>query len=474
MDNKVLNIAPEAQQLRILIVDDEYIVRTSLRVALETLNCIVSELEDGSSIFEAINAFRPDIILLDVMMPTRSGYEVCRELRNNSKTQDILIVLLTGLDSKEARLEGFKSGADDFLIKPVDRSELAIRFHSLVKQANYRRAAAQHHSLEYVLEMLNIPFLVTDSSDFIIQANSIAKDIFRISDAVPGLKMDLTALLSRSGFDVLNGGNSWVRRETEYLQSKIYDILRIKTADEQSNIIIAVDQTQLLKAERVAEAVISTISHKLKTPLNILSMSVDIIGDDVKNCQQLEFLTYCRKAISELNQLIQRGLEYAEAPIIGIGNERLALEEINSCVNEASQMAGVKIDTISISIINNLAELVISKRALILVLQECFLNCQKFHPKHTPKIDITICESGDEVSLVVADDGQGIDPDVCKFVGMPFFQIEKYQTGQVRGWGLGFGLIWQYIILSGGRFHIRNRSKGAGSEISFRLPIGKT
>src|SRR5258708_12804207 len=79
----------------------------------------------------------PDLILLDVIMPGKTGYELCRELKSDPLTRLIPVVMITGLTAREDRLKGIEAGADDFLSKPINPEELFARVSSLLKLKEY-------------------------------------------------------------------------------------------------------------------------------------------------------------------------------------------------------------------------------------------------------------------------------------------------------------------------------------------------
>ncbi|MBD0268145.1 MAG: response regulator [Cyanobacteria bacterium Co-bin8] len=94
----------------------------------------VVEADCGPQALELVQETCPDLILLDVMMPGMSGFEVCRRLKKNESTRLIPVVFLTGSNERQVRLEGIQAGADDFLTKPFDQAELTARVKSLVYQ----------------------------------------------------------------------------------------------------------------------------------------------------------------------------------------------------------------------------------------------------------------------------------------------------------------------------------------------------
>ncbi|MEC4853156.1 MAG: ATP-binding protein, partial [Jaaginema sp. PMC 1079.18] len=112
----------------ILIVDDDPVNRQVLLNYLALENYIMTQAENGMEALELINnGYRPDLILLDIMMPKMTGYEVCQRLRNHYASGELPIVLLTAKIQVSDLVEGFDSGANDYLTKPISKKELLAR-----------------------------------------------------------------------------------------------------------------------------------------------------------------------------------------------------------------------------------------------------------------------------------------------------------------------------------------------------------
>src|SRR6266478_4563526 len=118
---------------KILVVDDDAANRELLQESLVAEGLEVVTAPDGRSSLEEFARLKPDLVLLDVNMPFLDGFEVCRRLKSNPETRLTPVVLVTGLTGREDRVRGIKSGADGFLSKPVDQSELLARVRSLLK-----------------------------------------------------------------------------------------------------------------------------------------------------------------------------------------------------------------------------------------------------------------------------------------------------------------------------------------------------
>ena len=111
----------------VLIVDDEPSGRKNLKVLLMPQGYNIAVACNGAEALQLAAELLPDVILLDVMMPDMDGFEVCRRLRANPVLAEVPVIMLTALDDRSSRLEGIEAGADDFISKPFDRTELRLQ-----------------------------------------------------------------------------------------------------------------------------------------------------------------------------------------------------------------------------------------------------------------------------------------------------------------------------------------------------------
>lgn len=117
----------------VLVVDDNIQNLELLQVYLEDVDCQTIPARDGPEALEIIAKDPPDLILLDVMMPKMSGFEVCKRIKNDPKTSDIPVIMVTALNEFGDIERAIDSGTDDFLSKPVNKLELLTRIKTMLK-----------------------------------------------------------------------------------------------------------------------------------------------------------------------------------------------------------------------------------------------------------------------------------------------------------------------------------------------------
>ncbi len=140
-----------SDKCRILIADDNQANSELLEAYLTELDCELEFAVDGQDTLDKVAKFHPDLILLDVMMPKLSGFEVCRHIKDSPDTQRIMILMVTALNELGDIERAVAAGTDDFLSKPVQKIELLKRVQNMIR---YKDIADENERLrQYIREM---------------------------------------------------------------------------------------------------------------------------------------------------------------------------------------------------------------------------------------------------------------------------------------------------------------------------------
>ncbi len=123
----------QSSKIRILIADDNGPNVELLEAFLAEVDCEIAVAVDGRDTLDKVASFKPDLILLDVMMPKLSGFEVCRKIKQDASTKDIMVLMVTALNELGDIERAVESGTDDFISKPVNKLELLKRVENMCK-----------------------------------------------------------------------------------------------------------------------------------------------------------------------------------------------------------------------------------------------------------------------------------------------------------------------------------------------------
>jgi putative two-component system response regulator len=148
---------------KILIVDDDQRNRKLMVVQLESLGHEIHVAANGDEALDLIQDIDPDLVLLDVMMPGIDGYQVLEKIKGNRETMDLPVIMITALSDTQSRVKAYDLGADDFISKPPDRTEMMVRVRSLLKVKAYHDEMARYrdnleHEVGRITEQLHLAY----------------------------------------------------------------------------------------------------------------------------------------------------------------------------------------------------------------------------------------------------------------------------------------------------------------------------
>ena len=159
----------------VLIVDDTPAARKTLESLLKTEGYRLAFASSGVEALEVAAQLKPDLILLDVMMPEMDGYEVCRRIRSMPEISDVPIIMVTALDDRASRLRGLDLGADDFISKPIDWAELRARTRTIIRLNRHRTLSAERRRYELLIRLSPDGIVMTDIMGKLTLANDAAE-----------------------------------------------------------------------------------------------------------------------------------------------------------------------------------------------------------------------------------------------------------------------------------------------------------
>lgn len=476
----------EKNKAKILCVDDEPKNLELLDGLLFPLGCNIIFAENGETALKKAADELPDIVLLDIMMPDISGYEVLENLRRNKKTRLIPVVMLTALSEPEDRVKALDLGCDDFISKPFDKTELLARVKSLLRINYYRGQLSEVEKFQTVIEEMNDGVIICGANWQVDVINSAAKKHFT------GIKAGETHILDyvfqnysvsesmETLYDtsVIHKRFEILREATQAFKALYFEtdltILKNSLGEISGIVFVFRNVTNAKIEETIKRNFLGLISHKLRTPLTIIGGNLSFFEETIADDEQKKIIAPTIKATVVLNNMLEKLLNFAkidredahlpkkQLPVYNFISEKA--ESVIKIKNKLNKKTGFTIDCPDKNLI-----LIINAEYFDVIMTNIIENAVKFNDKEIIEIKIRVKEKDNKIEISISDNGSGIPPEDQEKVTRGFYQSEKYFTGTVKGLGLGLAQAKLLAASCGGEITLTSEL-GKGTTVIITLP----
>jgi PleD family two-component response regulator len=265
---------------RLLVVEDDNDISNMLKIYFNGLGYDVDVAPRGSEALEKTHTVLPHLIVLDIMLPDIDGYEVCRRLRQSTRTSHIPVIFLTQKDERSDKLQGLELGADDYITKPFDIEELKLRVQGAIRRSEREALTDPRSGLpagRLIEEQLRLTIRKSGWAYMDIRINHFdpfkdvygfvaADDVLRFAAMLMSEVVDEVG--SSSDFIGHAGGDNFVIISTEEISGKIRDRLKVRFAEEVQTHYNFMDRQQGFIMAANAE------NQMEKTPLMTFSIGI--------------------------------------------------------------------------------------------------------------------------------------------------------------------------------------------------------
>jgi|GEM_PF-560533 len=485
----------------ILVAEDDLICQHVLGDSLREDGYTVVLVEDGDRVMESARAVRPDLILLDVMMPGADGFELCRRFRADPELGDVPIIMLTSLEDDESRIKAIELGADEFLTKPVNEAELRARVRTILQLYGFRRLLAQRSKFEQLIELAPDGIVIVSEDGRIRVANRAFRRMLRWEEGeeLGGLSIldwvgegqretfskELRPLTQRDGrsayfetwFQPRGGGSFSAEVTAGYFEWDTAPALEILVRDTTEKKRL---QSQFLRMQRLQSVgtLASGIAHDIKNSLSPILLSVHMARRNLKDPVLNRYFDTIERSARRSTDVIQQILAFARGEE---GDRRLlqpsyVVRELEKILSQALPPTirltcdipekpwlvsgdATQLHQVLMNLCVNARDAMPRGGMLALRLLNVMLDEREAAVVHAE------ARAGAYVRMSVADSGTGISPEVRDKLFEPF--VTTKEIG--RGTGLGLSSALGIVRAHGGFIDV-DSVLGQGTTFSVFLP----
>lgn len=398
-------------EFTVLIAEDEPALAKVLATTLESEGLRPVIVHDGENALALARGLQPDILVSDVMMPGKTGIEICRELKADLTTAMIPVILLTAKAQMEDRQEGFAAGATEYLTKPFSPIELITLIHK------------------------------------ILDGQVIEPQLYRPDLSV--LPVDQLAIYAR----------------------ELRELYEKERAERRA---LAEAQRRLDELDRLKATFLGTITHELLTPFSTFGMALQIVQKASEPYPALEeSLEDLGNAMAQLHRKVKGVVKFAE--LVHKSRElQLGLHDLQTVIPWALQPLIIIAQTRQIDfrvlIAPGLPKVRVDAELLAEAIFQMAHNAVKFSTADG-KVLTRVFEDKGNICIEVSDEGVGLTAEQMDLLGQPFeASIEALRNGQ-EGMGIGWALVSYVAEIHDGSTRVKSAGLGQGSVFSLFFPL---
>ncbi len=476
---------------RILVVDDEPRIREACRMVLEASGYSVTLAPDGPEGLRLIEAEHFDIILLDLMMPVLSGFDVLSRVK--ALHPDTIVIIITGYATLDHSVEAMKKGAFDFIPKPFTPDHLRVVVAKAIEHTRALRDIAETQSrMRVLINRISEGVMCANVQERVVLANpaflrlvgsTLDKAAGRAVDevvAIPELlDMVRTALSPAAG-----SGAPEIAAELELslpgaAEPVIVDARCVPLRDRRGSVIGVIgmlhDITALKHMDRLKSEFVSMVSHEIRGPMASVMMQLKVVLDGLAGeltDKQRGILERAYDKIANQVQMAGELLDLARIESGLIAQEREEVEMIALIREQVdfhqARAAAARVE-LTLGPLPAEARLNANRRNMEEVLSNLIVNALKYSPDGG-RATVSAQADGEYLVIRVADSGLGITAEDVTRIFNRFFRVKSEQTRFIQGTGLGLSLVKSIIESHQGRIEVASRP-GAGSTFTVFLPL---